>query len=184
MANFRIHDVDSAGARAAETLKQVREQFGFVPNLLGVLANSPAALEAYTALSAIFESSGLSPVEQQVVLVAASVARQCEYCVAAHSVGAKQAGLSGDALGALREGRTLPDARLNELRDFTQTLVNSRGWPKPEELDSFLAAGFTTAHVLDVLVGIAMKTISNYSNHMAKPSLDKPFEPARWTAPQ
>lgn len=180
---FTVHTEESAPEASRPILQTVRSKYGMVPNLHGVLAGSPGALEAYVSLSQALGNTGLSPAEQQVVLLAVSVENGCTYCVAAHSTVAKGGKLFDDAtLAAIREGRSLPDARLEALRTFTTTVVRERGFAGDDAVSAFLAAGFTPAHVLGVVTGVALKTLSNYTNHIAATPLDQAFAGQKWEA--
>lgn len=180
MPSFTIHTIDSAPAAARGTLEAARKKFGFLPNLLGELAAAPSALNAYVTLNELLAGSSLRAVEQQVVLIAASVVNGCTYCVAAHTAGLKSAGLPDDQIEALQEGRPLADNRLQALRALTIAIVDRRGRVSEGELQQFLNAGFTQEQVLEVLVGIAMKTLSNYTNHIAETPLDTQLQPFAW----
>ena len=178
---FKVHTEQTAPEASRPILQKVRSNYGMVPNLHGVLAGSPGALEAYVALSQALGNTGLSPAEQQVVLLAVSVENGCTYCVAAHSTVAKGGKLFDDAtLKALREGQALPDARLEALRSFTTTVVRERGFAGDAAVSEFLAAGFTPAHILGVVTGVALKTLSNYTNHIAATPLDEAFAGQKW----
>ena len=182
MAQFDIHDETNAPHAARETLEAAKAGLGFLPNLLGELSESPAAVEAYTTLSSIFERTDLTAPERQVVLLAVSVANECRYCVAAHTKAARGAGLDSASIEALRAGEALPDAKLNALAAFARTVVAKRGWADEGDVEAFLKAGYTKANVFDVILGAAFKTISNYANHVAETPLDEAFSDARWDA--
>lgn len=157
-------------------MEAVAKKFGFLPNLIRELAGAPAAVKAYVTLSGLLDETSLTPVERQIVLAAASAENGCEYCVAAHSAGLKMAGLAGDQIDAVREQRSLTDRRLEALRTFTRQIVKKRGWIDDADLDAFLQAGYTKEQVFEVLVGVAMKTLSNYANHIAQTPLDKELQ--------
>ena len=180
MTEFAIHTLDSAPDASKDILRAAQKKFGFVPNLLGELAAAPAALNAYITLSDLLSQTSFTPVEQQLILATVSIANNCEYCVAAHSAGLKMAGLEDDALASLRSGRPLQDQKLEALRAFVTAVVQSRGWVKQPELQRFLSAGYTREQVLETLVGISMKTLSNYTNHIADTPLDAKFESFAW----
>lgn len=180
MRNFTLHTVDSCPAASREALEVVEKKFGFVPNLIKELAAAPAAVNAYVTLSGLFDGTSLTPVERQIVLATASVANGCEYCVAAHTAGLKMAALAGDQIDAIRESRPLADRKLEGLRSFTTAVVAKRGWIDEADLGAFLQAGYTREQVLEVLVGVAMKTLSNYANHLAQTPLDKELEAFAW----
>lgn len=182
MTQFPVHTLATAPAAARPSLQAAQEKFGFVPNLIGILSEAPPAAAAYLALSQHFEATSLSPVERQVVLLSVSFDNRCDYCMAAHTVVAEMSGVPEGVIEALRTGAEVPDRRLGALAAFTRSLVRRRAEVEPEEVDRFLAAGFTRAQVLEVVLGVAMKTLSNYSNHLARTPLDAAFAKARWEA--
>lgn len=182
MHDFKIHTLESAPKGSSKTLAEAQKKYGFIPNLLGVLADSPAALKGYLSLGALFEQSSLSAVEQQVVFLRVSLENRCGYCVAAHSTIAKMQAVPAEVIEALREGRRIAEPRLQALSEFTRKVVQQRGWVSKEEIEGFLSAGFSRAQVFEVILGVAMKTLSNYANHVAETPLDLPFRPAAWAA--
>lgn len=179
---FELHTIDNAPAESRSTLEGVKQAYGFVPNLFGVFAASPAAAEAYAALGKALVKAGLGAVEQQVVFLTTSRVNGCEYCVAAHSTIAQGVKMPAEILAALRAGEELPDARLEALAAFTRAVIEKRGWVDTDALHALEAAGFEQRHVLDVLTIIAMKTLSNYTNHIGKTPLDDAFKANAWQA--
>jgi len=180
---YSVLNKETATEEAQPILDKVNKKYGFVPNLIGVMAHAPALAEAYTTLNEIFAKTSLSREEQQVVLLAASWENNCTYCMAAHSIIAKQAGLSDESIEAIRKGTTLPDPKLNALSIFTRAMVVSRGHPEEEQLGALKQAGFTDQQVLEVVLGVGLKTLSNYTNHIADTPLDDKFTDARWEKP-
>jgi AhpD family alkylhydroperoxidase len=181
MSHFTIHNFDTASAEGAQVLERAEATWGMVPNLVGVLAEAPSAAGAYLDLNDAFAASSLTPVEQQVVALTASHQNGCSYCMAAESTVAAMVGADSATLEALREGRPLPAERLDALSRFTREVVESRGWVGEAELGSFLSAGFTRAQVLEVVLGVTKKTLSNYANHITATPLDAAFEGNRWS---
>ncbi len=179
MGRLTLHTVDTAPDASKQTLEAIEKKYGFVPNLMREFAGAPAALNGYVALSTQFENSSLSPVEQQVVLLSAATVNRCHYCVAVHSAGALQAGAGEQAVAAIRNDDPVADARLQALRRFTQAVVRQRGWLDDETVEAFLDAGFENPQILEVLVGVALKTLSNYTNHIAETPLDDVFSEHR-----
>lgn len=175
--DFDPTQFDSA---AQPDIDGLRGKYGFVPNIAGVLGHSPEALRGYLDLSNHFDRCGLSFAERQVVLIAASVANGCEYCVAAHSAGAKMDATLHETVTALRTGESLADPRLEALRRLTAEMVQRRGWPRDETLARFHRAGFQKSQLLDVVLGVALKTLTNYTNHLAAPVLDPQFAGEKW----
>jgi len=180
MSRFDVHTHDTAPDDSKQIMKQVEGKYGFVPNLIGVMAEAPALAEGYTTLSGIFEKTSFSPAEQQVVLLAVSHTNGCSYCMAAHSVIAQMKDLPEATIEALRQGGPIPDDKLEALRRFTVHVVEERGWPSDDAVQSFLDAGYAKANVLEVILGVGMKTLSNYTNHLADTPVDSQFEPMEW----
>ncbi|CAG0986593.1 hypothetical protein PHYC_02058 [Phycisphaerales bacterium] len=178
-----VQTVETAPAASRDLLKAVHGKFGFVPNLLGACANAPALLEGYLALAGTFDKTSLSPTERQVVLLATSFENGCEYCMAAHTAIAGMQKVDQGVVAALRENTPIADARLEALRSFAADTVRTRGWPASGSIARFTAAGYTAAQALEVVLGIGVKTISNYVNHLAGTPLDAAFTPAKWAKP-
>jgi uncharacterized peroxidase-related enzyme len=172
---FTVHTVPTAPAEAREHLGAAEGAFGFVPNLLGVLAEAPIALRAYMDLTDLLGKSSLSPVEQQIMMLAASYDNNCAYCVAAHSTVAGRIGMPTTVLAALRNGSPIPDPKLEALRSFVSEVIRSRGRVSDHRIDEFLKAGYTRENVLEAVFAVAMKTLSNYTNHIAETPIDAEF---------
>ncbi|GAB4348624.1 MAG: carboxymuconolactone decarboxylase family protein [Immundisolibacter sp.] len=181
MSLFRLHTIDSAPDGAKALLADGQKRMGFVPNLYAGLAESPAALQAYFDLSAALVKTQLTPTQQQVALLVTSVENGCTYCVAAHSMIAKKmAKVDPAVVAALRERRPIPDPKLEALAQFTRRVVQQRGWLDDAAVQAFLDAGYSRANVLDVIMAVTMKTLSNYANHLLQTPLDAAFEDERW----
>ncbi len=181
MTNFTVHSIETAPERSKAYIEGSRNAFGFVPNLVGVLSESPSAVEGYLTISGIFDKSDLNPTERQTVLITTSVENGCEYCVAAHTTIGGMQKVPEDVLKALRDQTPIADEKLEALRIFTQSVVRERGRLDEAEVNSFLAAGYTKQQLLDVIVGVTQKTLSNYANHIAETPLDAQFEKAAWS---
>ena len=181
MKIFDIHTTETAQAPAAEMLGDIEKAYGFIPNLYGVFAESPAALRAYITLGKIFDESSFSATERQLIILAASRFNECNYCVAAHTVVAGMQKVPADVIEAIREDRAISDDRLEALRTFVTVAVEKRGWVSDDDMSAFLAAGFVRAQILEVIVGISFKTLSNYTNHIADTPLDAAFEAGAWS---
>ena len=184
MTEFQLHTRETAPEAAKDTLKGIEDKYGFVPNLFGKLAEAPQALEAYLAVNDLFEKTSFSDTERNVILLAASVYNQCEFCVSVHSFIAKNmANVDAKIVEALRNGDKLPDAKLNALAEFTRSVVHERGWVDDDAVNRFLEAGYSKRQVLEVVLGVSLKTLSNYSNHITGTPLNDQFEEERWKAP-
>jgi uncharacterized peroxidase-related enzyme len=181
MIDFTAHTVETAPAGSRPLLEGIARSFGFVPNLFGVFAESPAALRGALAIYEAYSASSLSAAEQQLVMIAVSEANACEYCVAAPSTLAKRFAKVDPALvGAARRREPLADAKLDALVAFTRKVVEQRGLLADAEVAAFLAAGYTKAQVIEVLLGVGMKTFNNYVDHIAHTPLNDQFKAEAW----
>eukprot|EP01037_Dinobryon_pediforme_P018127 gene18127-18373_t len=180
---FTLHDTTTATPESAALLDQIQKGWGFVPNLHRVLAESPAALEAYGALWGIAERTGFTAIERNVAYLAIIYENACTYCMAGHTNLSKMAKVDDAVIAAMREGRPLVDTRLEALRTFAALVTRNRGVVTPAEVEAFKAAGYDNRAILDVLVLAATKLISNYTNHLAETPNDAFMKGAEWTAP-
>lgn len=183
MTHFNIHDQNTAPEASQPILADVRKRLGFVPNVFGVLAEAPVALEAYGALNELLVRSSFTPTERHVVWFANIYENDCTYCMAAHTGIAKLENIPEEVVEATRSGNAYADSRLEALRAFTRSVVVNRGWVSDDEVATFLEAGFTQQHVMEILVGVAHKVISTYANHIAKTPLDNAFARHSWQKP-
>ncbi|GAA4630922.1 carboxymuconolactone decarboxylase family protein [Actinoallomurus vinaceus] len=181
MADFTVYDETNAPEAARPQLEAAKKRMGFVTTLNGVMAESPELLAGYNALAEQFGRSSLPMRAKHVVWITASVDNGCEYCVAAHSTMALRSKVPAEVVEALRAGKRLDDPSLEAVRRFTQLIVSGRGWVEDAEVEAFLDAGYTRRHVMDVILGVGMKTLSNYTNHIAHTPLDPAWADQRWS---
>lgn len=181
MVEFTVLDESSAPEEAKPALARARTQLGLIPNFYGVLTESPQAFAAYQAISEQFQNSSLPNAAKQIVWLTASRQNGCTYCVAAHSAMAVAARVDDSVITAIRQDKPIDDAALEAVRRFTVQVVDSRGWVDDEDVQAFLDAGFTRRHILDVLTGVAQKTLSNYTNHLAHTPLDGALASYAWS---
>ena len=179
------HSLESAPEEAKPLLQAAQKQYGMVPNMYARMAHLPGVLSTYLhGYEAYRKQSGFTPSEQEVVLLTISRENGCEYCVAAHSMVAKMVSrMPQDVLEAVRSGSPIPDARLQALVTFTKAMLDKRGNPTPDDVELFLKAGFSEHHILGVILAIAVKTLSNYTNHVFHTPVDAAFQPFEWTKP-
>ncbi|WP_291734059.1 carboxymuconolactone decarboxylase family protein [Leisingera sp. F5] len=180
MTDFKKHTVETAPEPAKPILQTALKGYGFVPNLYAAMAEAPTMLEGYMSLSAIFGKTALSETERQIILMTNNRLNGCNYCMAAHTTLSQMAEVDADIIDALRDNTPIADAKLEVLRQFAIIINESRGWPSDAQLDAFLAAGYTQQSVLEVILGTALKILSNYTNHVADTELDEAFMPNAW----
>ena len=175
--------VDDAEPEAKALLEATQKKLGFVPNMYNAMANSPGLLNTYMqGYGAFREKSGFTSMEQEVVFLAISQANGCEYCMAAHSFLAEAAsGVPSDVTAAIRDGKQVPEMQLSALSVFARLMVTKRGLPSQSDVEAFLSAGYKEKDILEVIHAIAVKTISNYTNHIFHTEVDSIFSPHAWS---
>jgi alkylhydroperoxidase family enzyme len=174
---FKLHSIESAPEESKPLLENAQQTMGMIPNLFAVLAESPQALQAYNQLHQLFTQSSLNAEELTVVWQTINVEHQCHYCVPAHTAIAAQMGVDPNLVKAIRSGEPLADKKLQTLRETTLELIRNRGRLSPQQTEKFVAAGYGSRQLLDIILGIAQKTISNYTNHLAETPVDEVFKP-------
>lgn len=180
MRHFAIQTNDTAPEGSRVTLAAVEKAWGFAPNLIRTFANSPAVLEGAWALLTAFSKTRFSPAEQQLIALAISVENECSYCAAAHSLMGKGAGLPDSELTATRSAQPLANPKHEALRRFATVVTATRGNPSTSEVEAFLAAGYDQTAILEVILGVATKTLMNYTDHVADVTLDDAFKGTAW----
>ncbi|MEO0715481.1 MAG: carboxymuconolactone decarboxylase family protein [Planctomycetota bacterium] len=143
-------------------------------NIFKAMANSPAALDAYLGLAGALGNANLSAKEQEVIHLAIGNANNCDYCQAAHTAIGKMVGLTDEQTVAARRGTIDDDAKLNALAAFALAIHEKRGFIDDEDLAAFKSAGYTDAHVPEVLATYALATYTNFFNHVAETEIDFP----------
>ena len=180
---FTRYTADTAPQDSKPLLAAVKSQFGFVPNLQGFMAESPALLAAHNALWAEYAKSTLTPAEQQVVFMTAIYEHDCQYCMAGHTAMARMQKMGDDVIASLRAGTAIADLKLEALHAFTRLVVRDRGHVADRDVQAFLEAGFTTRNILEVVLGVSIKIQSNYTNHLVGTPLDAFMKGNEWTKP-
>ncbi|SLN62840.1 carboxymuconolactone decarboxylase family protein [Ruegeria meonggei] len=180
MANFPSHDLTTAPEGSKPLLEKSQAAFGRLPGLHKVMSESPQHLEGYQVLHHLFLQTDFDNDEKTVVWQTINVANECHYCVPAHTGIAKMMKVSDDITEALRNETPLPNAKLEALRTFTLQMMDQKGNVTDAQLQAFFDAGYSHRAVLDVVLGLAQKTMSNYVNHMAQTPVDEVMRGFLW----
>lgn len=184
MTKFTIHTLESAPKESQPKLAESLQSFGMIPNLHGVLAEAPGLLKAYQILHELFVNTSFTNEELTVVWQTINAEHECHYCVPAHTGIAKMMQVDDAITEALRNGTSMPTEKLQALHVFTLAVVRKRGAVSEAELETFFAAGYEQRHVLEVILGLSQKVISNYVNRVAETPVDQPFEKFAWEKKQ
>lgn len=184
MPRLTLQTLESAPDASRPYLEKALAKNGFIPNLLGVLANAPTALETYLTVGEINGRSSFTLAERETVQITAAVIHGCTFCVAGHTaIAYKQGKLAEDLVDALRRQQPLPDAKLDALAVFTRAVIARRGAVSGAELDAFLSAGYGEQQVLEVILGVSLATLCNFSNSLAQTELNPELAAYRWQPP-
>ena len=178
--DFPIHTIVSAPEDSKQSLEKLQEAFGFLPNIGGAIGNSSKLINSLVSVFQQVHSPGLSEPENQIVLLTDAVTNSCAYAVAFHTTLALQQGIRSEEIAAIRERRLPADKRFAALSRLAKTLIERRGHLSDEELDAFLAAGFSKEQILEVIAIVAASTITNYAGTITNPPLDDRFRQHAW----
>ena len=167
---------ETADAETKDLLAAVKKKMGMVPNIISTMAQSPAVANAYLGFSQAL-GGGKLPIKlrEQISLVVGE-ANSCGYCVAAHTVLGKGAGLEDQAIAAARRG-TSSDSSEQAALEFAQKVVRERGDVKDTDISKLRDAGFSDGEICEIIANVALNVFTNYFNHIAGTEIDFPPAP-------
>lgn len=174
--------IDAAPAAARPLLEAVSKQIGSVPNLFRVIANSSAALEGYLGLSGALARGSLDGKTRERIALAISEINGCGYCLSAHTyLGKNVAKLDDAEITANRSGAS-NDIKANAAVHFATRVVNARGHVSDGDVAAVKAAGFDDAQIVEIVLHVALNTLTNYVNEVAGTEIDFPVVALRSAA--
>lgn len=177
---FPAHTIETAPDEVRPAMQAMQQRMGFIPSMLAKFAEAPPLLMGYQALVPFFDKTSLSPTERLVVYLVASYRHNCDFCMTAHSWGARQQGIDEEIVSALREGRSLSDSKLEALRVFVGAMLEKRGAVPDEDKRAFFEAGYRPRQALEIILGLALKIMTNYTNALAHTPPNPEFSDALW----
>ncbi len=180
MSTFKKHDIDSAPEASKPLLAKSQKAFGRIPGLHAVMAEAPGLLEGYQLLHKLFQETAFNAEEITVVWQTINVEHNCTYCVPAHTGIAHMMNVDPALIEALRNQEPMPTEKLQVLHETTLAMVRKRGELSDEEIETFYAAGYEQRHLLEIILGLSQKVMSNYTNHIAKTPVDNVFKKFAW----
>jgi len=176
----------SAATPAQEALfaKAKGASQGTIPNMIKRMANSPPLLDAYLHGHALFRAqSGFNSVEQEIIFLVLSLENGCDYCVAAHSFMADTfSKVPTDVTEAIRYGEAIENEKFAALAAMTRDMLLRRGFADPDTVKHFFSVGYSETHLLNLVLAVSIKTLTNYSNHLFQPEVDTIFKVVEFTA--
>jgi uncharacterized peroxidase-related enzyme len=166
--------IEAAPQAAQPLLQAVKKQLGVVPNMFRTIANSPAALEGYLGLSGALGKGTLEPLTRQRIALAIAEVNGCDYCASAHTYLGKNLSKLPDAeIAANRNGGSI-DVKADAAVRFAVKLAQLRGHPSDADVQAVRNAGYTDAQVIEIVLHVALNTLTNYVNETVKTEIDFP----------
>jgi AhpD family alkylhydroperoxidase len=181
MPEYKVHILSTAPEDSRVALEGLQKAFGFIPNIAGVIANSPTLVKSLACVFANVHSSSLSEAEVQILLLTNAVTNACTWAVAFHTTLALELGVDAEDVQAIRDGRLPKDSKFAELSSLAKALIEGRGHVSSQKLGSFFSAGFEQEQALTVIAVSAASTITNYAGTLIHPPLESKFQQNSWT---
>ena len=180
MSRLPLQTLETAPEASRPFIERALANNGYLPNLIGVLANAPTAVETYFTVGEINGRASLSLAEREVVQITAASLHGCEFCVCGHSaIALKKAGFDRAEVVALQQRGLTGNPRHDALVDFTRAVIVSRGNVGDGELKAFTDAGFTPAQALEVVLGVSLATLCNFANNLARSEINPQLQDFR-----
>ncbi len=172
----------TADAISAKILEATKKGMGMIPNMYATMANNTALIDAYSHSYKTFrENAGFTPQEQEIIFLSIAFENECEYCMSAHSfVADKMSKVPTEVTDAIRNNTEIENEKYKALSNFSRVMTTKRGNPSQVDINAFLAAGYTENHILGVIAGVGIKTMSNYFNHVFNTPVDAAFSSRTW----
>ncbi|PIP81390.1 MAG: carboxymuconolactone decarboxylase [Gammaproteobacteria bacterium CG22_combo_CG10-13_8_21_14_all_40_8] len=183
MTQFTLHSIESAPEESKALLADSLKTIGMIPNLHAVMAEAPGLLDGYKYMTSLVQKSSFNAEEVTVLWQTINVEHGCHYCVPAHTAIAHMMKVDTQLIDALRNAEPLKNPKLQALHEMILAIVRQRGQVKQEQVDSFFSAGYQKQQLLEIVLGVSHKIMSNYVNHMAETPLDEAFLPFAWEKP-
>jgi len=180
MERFPVHTLESAPQASKSALQDVQKRFGMIPNLAGAMATSPVLAEAFIGIFDKVHGGSFTEPQIQTVLLTDAVTNRSAWAVALHTALGLQAGLDPVDVEVMRAGRSPSDEKLGALSTLARTLIEKRGQLADQEIERFLAAGFSKALLLETITIVAASTITNYTGNVTNPSLESHLQQFAW----
>jgi len=175
MDRIQTPAIETATGATAEIYGQLKKSVGNIPNAYAALgAHGPAALKAILSAEGVLAAGTLGKKDIETIKLTVSAAAGCDYCVAAHSLLGKLAGLDQPTLKNIRDGKPTNDPKRDALITLVRTLVNTSGNLTDAQFDAIKAAGYTDAQLVEISLAVALITFTNAFNRINETTIDFP----------
>src|SRR5258708_6084719 len=169
MQKFTVHTIESAPEKSKQTLRGMQQKFGFLPNILGSMAENPVLLNGFAATFGSFHGGSFDECERQGFLLTNAVTVKCPWTVAAHSTFAIEDGVSEGDVNAIRDGKLPKNTKYAALSGVTKALIENRGNSTEADIERFTSAGYSKAQIFEVVLGIGISMTTATTTNMAGP---------------
>ena len=173
MSRLPLVDPSQAQGKAHELFEAIKAKMGRVPNMMKAMANSPAVLEGYLALSGALGAGSLDPKVRERIAIEVAEANRCGYCLAAHTLLGKLAGLDEPERRAARLGESA-DPKADAALKFARSVLDRRGDVSEEDVRRVKEAGYNDGEVAEILALVALNVLTNYFNVAFETPIDFP----------
>jgi uncharacterized peroxidase-related enzyme len=171
--------IEAAPEKSQPLLEAVQKQLGIVPNMFRAIGNSPAALEGYLGLNAALAKGALEAPTRERIALAIAEFNACDYCLSAHTyLGKNRSKLSDTEIAANRDGGST-DTKADAAVRFAVKVAETRGHPSEADVQAVKQAGYTDAQVMEIVLHVALNTLTNYVNETIKTEIDFPVVTTR-----
>src|SRR6478736_862407 len=181
MTVYPIHDLASAPAESKRPLDELKQAFGFIPNIAGTMAESPVLLSALAGVFKQVHAGTFTEAEIQTLLLTNARTNRSAWPVAFHSLLALQAGVAPATVQAIRDQRLPEEPKLAALSTLARTLIELRGHLDEQTVSAFHDAGYRREQLLEAITVIAASTMTNYTANLTNPPLENAFQPHAWS---
>jgi len=176
MSRIEALDPGSANGRTGDLLAAVQKKLGATPNLVRVMANEPAVLDAYLKFSDSLAHGSFAAQTREAIALATAGANSCDYCASAHTAISKNLKVDPSEIEARLSARSA-DPKLQALLDFSRAVIEKRGEVADEDLNAVRRAGYGDGEIVEAIANIALNILTNYLNNVAHTEID--FPPVR-----
>ncbi|MGA2550296.1 MAG: carboxymuconolactone decarboxylase family protein [Burkholderiaceae bacterium] len=180
MSSLKVYSIDSAPEKSKPVLGTIKETFGFVPNVAGVMSGSPTLIGGFMPLFQHVHGGTFTEPQIQTVLLTNAVTNKSVWPATFHTYLALEAGVPKSEVDAIRAGSLPMDAKLAALSNLARNLIEKKGHVPEDVLKTFKDGGFADEHVLEVIAIVAASAMTNYSSTVGQPPLEETFVQHRW----
>jgi uncharacterized peroxidase-related enzyme len=175
MSRLSVPNLNSATGATAEVYGQIKKAIGNVPNTFAAIgAHGPDALKAILLADSVLATGSLSKRDQETIKLVISSVAGCDYCVAAHSLLGKLAGLKPEELTRIRDRQPTGDEKRDALIRFVRKLAATSGTVSSAEFAAIKAAGYSDAQLVDISLAFATTVFTNVFNRINDTEIDFP----------